>query len=433
MHASARLHSDGAREIRARLLAAAVGCSVALLVPCAGAQAAPVSYFLAATSNQTGNGASTLVISKPAGVIEGDVMIATIDAETQNEGFGPPTGWSSTGLFEGLTNFGEAGIYYHVAGSSEPASYTWTLGKSRKATGRILAYTGVSSAAPIAKSATAGEASGTSDKAATVKTAKANSRVILDFGALKASGTFTITGPTGPKQRASVFTSGSGSVVGSESVEFLQAAAGETPGTYTFKPSASIPWGEATIALEPAAAGSLSFDPEPQMPALPAITLIGKAQLASATMNSFAVLDTTGSGSGWNITVAGDGGTGKSAKFKEYCSNGSEPCGSHAANSYVTGGQELPEGSLTLSTLGATWTSPEGASNPPTFQCTIACALDTSAGHKIVSAAAGKGEGPWTATFAAGSLSLSALSTLRALLAHEVYRVNLLWTLASGP
>jgi len=169
------------------------------------------------------------------------------------------------------------------------------------------------------------------------------------------------------------------------------------------------------------------------MPALPAITLNGKAQTTHATMNSFEVIDTTGSGSGWNITVAGYGGTGRSEKFKEYCSNGSETCGTHAANSYVAGGYELPEGSLTLSTTGATWTSPEGASNPPTFQCSTACALDTAAGHKIASAAAAKGEGPWTATFPANSLTLSAPTTVHSLREHEVYRVNLLWTLASGP
>ncbi len=54
---------------------------------------------------------------------------------------------------------------------------------------------------------------------------------------------------------------------------------------------------------------------------------------------------------------------------------------------------------------------------------------------KIVSAATGgAGEGTWTTSgFSASSLTVAIPTTLRALANEEVYRVNVLWTLSSGP
>src|SRR5439155_553461 len=85
----------------------------------------------------------------PAGVVAGDVMIASIAAEGGGN-FTAPSGWSSTNLFAGATKFGTEGVYFHVAGSSEPASYSWGMGSSpRKATGMIASYVGVENSAPI--------------------------------------------------------------------------------------------------------------------------------------------------------------------------------------------------------------------------------------------------------------------------------------------
>jgi hypothetical protein len=69
----------------------------------------------------------------------------------------------------------------------------------------------------------------------------------------------------------------------------------------------------------------------------------------------------------------------------------------------------------------------------PTLQCAAACALDSAAPVKILSGAAGA-ELTWTTSgFSATSLSLAVPTTLRALATEEVYRVDLLWTLATGP
>src|SRR5580658_19361 len=65
-------------------------------------------------------------------------------------------------------------------------------------------------------------------------------------------------------------------------------------------------------------AGSLSFSTAPGLPTLGAVTLNGQAQTTTTQMTNFAVADATGSGSGWDVTVAGLTGTGDSAVFKQY-------------------------------------------------------------------------------------------------------------------
>jgi hypothetical protein len=406
-------------------------CLLALPLACVDAQAA--TYFRSAATAQTGSGESSIVVKVPAGVVAGDVMIATIDAEGGGS-YTVPGGWSSTGLFSGAAWFGFSGVYFHVAGAGEPASYSWGLGSSRKAIGKIVSYVGVENGSPIevTPAPNAGENSGTNNNAPSVTTTVNNTMVLMDFGG-DASGSFTITPPGSTATRASIFTAGGGSMMGSYTQDFTQASAGAT-GTKTFKTSVSVSWGAITIALKPGT-GTLGFDVAPATPALPTVTLNGEAQKTNAKMNDLAVDDTTGSSSGWNVTVKGDTSAGKSPVFKQYCSNGAEKCGADAANAYVGGGRELPADSLQLNTTGASWSTTGGSGTAPAFQCNSpTCPVDASSATKIVSTASGGGLGPWsTSGLSASSLALSTPTTMYALPANEVYRVNLLWTLATGP
>ena len=94
----------------------------------------------------------------------------------------------------------------------------------------------------------------------------------------------------------------------------------------------------------------------------------------------------------------------------------------------------LSKGEYTAGLQAAGFDPVSGVATAPTFQCSSACSLDSAAPTKVTSAAAGAGLGPWRSTgLSATSLSLSTATTLRALPANEVYRVDLLWTLGSGP
>ncbi len=179
-------------------------------------------------------------------------------------------------------------------------------------------------------------------------------------------------------------------------------------------------------------AGSLSFSTAPALPSLGTITLNGQAQTTNATMTGLGVADATGSGAGWNVTVEGQTGTGKSAVFAQYCPKAK--CGGDAEG-YVPSGQSLAANSLTLTSTGASFTAQSGTTGTaPTLQCASACNVDHAGGVKIASAAANAGMGTWLAGgFAAGSLALATPTTLRAPANEEVYRVNLLWTLGTGP
>jgi hypothetical protein len=180
-------------------------------------------------------------------------------------------------------------------------------------------------------------------------------------------------------------------------------------------------------------AGTLSFGTAPDAPNLPGLTLNGQAQTLNAQMANFSMLDATGSGSGWNVSVIGDASGGKSAVFKQYCPNAT--CGSDTGPGYVTSGATLVANSLTLNSTGAGFTAQNGTTGTaPTHQCGAGCNVDSASTSKIVSAALNAGMGTYQAnSYSATSLALSAPTTIKALQTNEVYRVDLVWSLNSGP
>ncbi len=179
-------------------------------------------------------------------------------------------------------------------------------------------------------------------------------------------------------------------------------------------------------------AGSLSFSTAPAMPTLSSVTLNGSAQTTNSTMTNFGVADATGSGSGWNATVAGQSGEKKSAVFAQYCPKAT--CGADSEG-YIPSGQTLAVNSLTLNSTGASFSAQNGSTGTaPTLKCSTACNVDSASAVKIASAAVNAGMGTWLTTgWSAESLKLATPSTLKVLPSEEVYRVNLLWTLSTGP
>jgi hypothetical protein len=182
-------------------------------------------------------------------------------------------------------------------------------------------------------------------------------------------------------------------------------------------------------------AHALSFATTPDVPNLPALTLNGHAQTLTATMSNFAVSLGILDVSGFNITAAGDSSGGHSAVFKVYCP-GPGSCGTDPAG-YVSGGSTLPSDSLTFSTSGASWSQTSGLGGAtPTFLCGSGCQIDQTTPVKVASQPAGIGVlATWTTTgFSSSSVSLSVPTTLRApKQTGEVYRLDLVWTLGSGP
>jgi hypothetical protein len=179
-------------------------------------------------------------------------------------------------------------------------------------------------------------------------------------------------------------------------------------------------------------AGSLSFSTAPGMPTLSSVTLNGSAQTTNSTMTNVGVADATGSGSGWDVTVEGQSGEKKSAVFAQYCPKAK--CGAESEG-YIGGGQTLAANSLTLNSTGGSFSAQNGSTGTAsTLVCSTACNVDHASAVKIASAAVNAGMGTWLTTgFSATSLALATPTTLKVLPSEEVYRVNLLWTLSTGP
>ncbi len=194
----------------------------------------------------------------------------------------------------------------------------------------------------------------------------------------------------------------------------------------TFAPAASA---NETTAQFAVTGGSLSFVTAPSNMTLTGVTLNGKAQTTNSSMSAFSVQDATGSGAGWKVEVKGESGSGKSAVFAQYCPEAA--CGTIG----YTGGATLPAASLSLYNTTASFKGIEGSTGTePTLQCASGCTVDGGSNTKIASAALNAGMGTWEATpWSASSLVLTTPSTMKALPAHEVYRVNLGWTLATAP
>jgi hypothetical protein len=186
----------------------------------------------------------------------------------------------------------------------------------------------------------------------------------------------------------------------------------------------------ATGALVAPAQAAVSFSPAPNAPALTAVTLDGGAQTKNATMANWGVSQTLAL-SGWNVTVNGDASAGKSAVFKQYCPNAT--CGSHSGPGYIAGGETLSAGSLMLDSTGAGWTGNIGTQ--PTHLCGSGCSMDTTTPVKVANATNAVLLGTWTTTsYSSTSIALSVPTTVRTLTEPgEVYRVDLVWTLGTGP
>jgi hypothetical protein len=405
------------------LFALAVAACCFLLLAAQSASAAIA--FRAGTTNQTGAGANSLVINRPAGTASGDVMIATVN--TVGALPGAPAGWNPITSTTSPGWTGAVVTYYKVAGGAEPASYTWTLGGSVRAAGAIAGFSGVDNTYPIAGSNSAAVGLGSSADTPSVSTLASNSTVIAN-ATYQRTGIATTVFRDASTNAGPNVASTSSPREGVYTSYLTQASAGATA-AQTFTSTSNVLWQMQTIALTPSG-GSYSFPSPPDLPNLPSLTLNGSAQTLTAAMPGFGVDDETGSKSGWKVTVNGDNGAGKSPVFARYCPNAGG-CGSDAQG-YPAGGAAFAAQSLTLNTAGGSFSG--GVGTAPSFQCGSSCALDVTNPVKVVSASANGGSATWTSTALGGSsVSLSAPTTVKALPASEVYRLDLLWTLATGP
>src|SRR3954468_20453977 len=94
-------------------------------------------YYRSSTTLETGSGASSVALAAPTGTAVGDLLLADVDAAGTTAITPPASGWTSIFTGPGFATYST--VHYRVATAADAAgaSYTWNLGSSRKAVGRM--------------------------------------------------------------------------------------------------------------------------------------------------------------------------------------------------------------------------------------------------------------------------------------------------------
>ena len=205
---------------------------------------------------------TTAVVTKPAGVVSGDVLVAfaTEDSSGPAVDITAPAGWTATGTNDGLGI--PTKIFWRVAGGSEGASYTFGTTNSAAADGivRIVAFTGVDNTTPIQVAAsyiTSTNNGGNSVTLVAPSVTATGAGALVCYFASQNGG--TLTTPTSPVGIAEIFNSTPGGYV-INAADWVAVAAGAT-GTVTSTHSLSSGWTVASLVLNEASAATAAALP----------------------------------------------------------------------------------------------------------------------------------------------------------------------------
>ncbi len=99
-----------------------------------------VTHRTSATQNN-GGGSTSLTITKPAGAVEKDLLVAHVSVRNSGT-ITAPAGWTQV-VNAAYSFYHRQSVWYKVATASEPANYTWTFGTSGAAAGGLSAFYGV--------------------------------------------------------------------------------------------------------------------------------------------------------------------------------------------------------------------------------------------------------------------------------------------------
>jgi type II secretory pathway pseudopilin PulG len=217
-----------------------------------------VTFQSVATASVPSN-AIGVTVNKPSGTAAGDLLIAcfvsdgswgtTLSAIT----FPPPkpNDWKliQGGAANPSGNTPCFGVWYKIAGASEPATYTFACSSPQELYIAILRYTGHDPTTPINASAIANSGGSTTPTAPNVTTTVDGCRILRAFGADDDDTPYT--SPAGHVERYNG-KSGTGSgTCGGAGADVTQTSAGAT-GTAAFTQNASEEWMAVTVAIAPA-------------------------------------------------------------------------------------------------------------------------------------------------------------------------------------
>jgi hypothetical protein len=175
----------------------------------------------AAAVGTNGAGSSTLIIGLPAGTTSGDVMVAHVVVQTAGNTITPPVGWRLVLRQDSNSSISTA-TYVKVAGSSEPATYTWSFSAAGEASGGIASYIGVNTTTPVDASNAQYNLSTSNVDNTGVATTTPNDMLVYAVGITVAT---TVNVPSGFTEQ---WSTSSGSLTTSEMSQEIFASTGAT-------------------------------------------------------------------------------------------------------------------------------------------------------------------------------------------------------------
>lgn len=102
-----------------------------------------------ASAHASAKSVTSLSVSKPAGVVQGDVLLARIANRNQvTATLALPAGWKLLRSDQSASQL-KSWVAYKVAGSAEPASYAFGVSIASYVAGSVMAFAGVDTANPI--------------------------------------------------------------------------------------------------------------------------------------------------------------------------------------------------------------------------------------------------------------------------------------------
>ncbi|MET1063489.1 MAG: PKD domain-containing protein [Arthrobacter sp.] len=164
----------------------------------------PSSGITVGASTTTNNplATTTVTLNKPAGTAAGDVLVASFTADKNPTVSAVPAGWTALVNNLSISSGARTFAYYRVVGSSDPASYNWTLSTAVKWGGGVTAYRGVNNATPLDSSVvTAANTSYTATSIAAPSVTTASNNAMLIGGVGFDSSTPGATAPSGWTER----------------------------------------------------------------------------------------------------------------------------------------------------------------------------------------------------------------------------------------
>jgi hypothetical protein len=228
------------------------------LLPAANAQTQTITFRAASSANSGSVGTvSSITVNKPAGVIEGDVMIMTI-ATTGNptyvlrDALGAASTWTLLNSSTNTTAIKQE-TYWRVATATETASYqvSWS-GAGQKGAVGIVAFSGVDNTDTNSVKSTPATGNSAAPTAATLTPTYDNAMLVASFS-VQTNGSTAFTPPAGMTEQ---WDSGSAVLLSNNATatqDTQQLTGGANVATGTRQASSgSGPWIAHMIALKPA-------------------------------------------------------------------------------------------------------------------------------------------------------------------------------------